>query len=67
LRLSAIDGAQIRSSLKPQKDEAKKTITYANDSEHHNIFELTTAIVKGTQCTVNITLCSRVALMVRLN
>ncbi|KAJ7306935.1 hypothetical protein DFH08DRAFT_1073190 [Mycena albidolilacea] len=53
----------IRSSLKPQKDEAKKTITYANDSEHHNIFELTTAIVKGTQCTVNITLCSRVALM----
>jgi hypothetical protein len=66
LWLSAIDGAQIRSSLKPQ-NEAKKTITYANDSEHHNIFELTTAIVKGTQCTVNITLCSRVALMVCLN
>jgi hypothetical protein len=66
LRLSAIDGAQIRSSLKPQKDEAK-TITYANDSEHHNIFELTTAIVKGTQCTVNIMLCLCVALMVRLN
>ncbi|KAJ7854787.1 hypothetical protein B0H13DRAFT_2358274 [Mycena leptocephala] len=53
----------IRSSLKPHEDKITKKITYANDSEHHNIFELTTAIVKGTQSVVNVTLCARVALM----
>ncbi|KAJ7887447.1 hypothetical protein B0H13DRAFT_2342340 [Mycena leptocephala] len=53
----------IRSSLKPHEDKITKKVTYANDSEHHNIFELTTAIVKGTQSVVNVTLCARVALM----
>ncbi|KAF8180520.1 hypothetical protein K438DRAFT_1768426 [Mycena galopus ATCC 62051] len=38
----------VRLSLQPQKDEAKKTITYAKDSKHYNIFD-TTAIFKGTQ------------------
>ncbi|KAJ7854052.1 hypothetical protein B0H14DRAFT_2580055 [Mycena olivaceomarginata] len=31
---------------------------------HQTIFWLTQAIVKGTQCMVNVTLCARVALMV---
>ncbi|KAJ7502256.1 hypothetical protein B0H11DRAFT_2365582 [Mycena galericulata] len=48
----------IRSSLKPKKDGG-----YAPDAEHLNIYELTVIVVKGTQCTVNVVLCSRVALM----
>jgi hypothetical protein len=62
--LSEIDRTQICASLKPQEDKITKTITFAEDSEHHNIFELATAMVKGTKCTVNIILCSRIALMV---
>ncbi|KAJ7889072.1 hypothetical protein B0H14DRAFT_3429738 [Mycena olivaceomarginata] len=31
---------------------------YAPSSQHQNIFELSTAIVKGTQCSVNVTLCA---------
>ncbi|KAJ7793509.1 hypothetical protein B0H14DRAFT_2622829 [Mycena olivaceomarginata] len=53
----------IRSSVKFHEDKITKKVTYANDSEHQNIFELTTAIVKGTQCVVNVTLGARVALM----
>ncbi|KAJ7891632.1 hypothetical protein B0H14DRAFT_2560688 [Mycena olivaceomarginata] len=57
------DWGKIRASLKPQEDKITKTTTFAEDSEHHNIFELATAMVKGTKCTVNIILCSRIALM----
>ncbi|KAF8172199.1 hypothetical protein K438DRAFT_2056758, partial [Mycena galopus ATCC 62051] len=53
----------IRSSLKPHEDKIAKKVTYATDTEHHNIFQLTAVIVKGTQCVVNVTLCARVALM----
>ncbi|KAJ7816867.1 hypothetical protein B0H14DRAFT_3148482 [Mycena olivaceomarginata] len=53
----------ICSSVKSHEDKITKKVTYANDSEHQNIFELTTAIVKGTQCVVNVTLCAHVALM----
>ncbi|KAJ7724640.1 hypothetical protein B0H16DRAFT_1895392 [Mycena metata] len=53
----------IRTSLRPNINKEKKTITYGADSEHQNIFQLTTAVVKGTQCSVNVRLCSRVALM----
>ncbi|KAJ7681629.1 hypothetical protein B0H14DRAFT_3535590 [Mycena olivaceomarginata] len=69
LRFGISDGRRskmkkvIRASLKPQEDKITKTITFAEDSEHHNIFELATAMVKGTKCTVNIVLCSRIALM----
>ncbi|KAJ7700873.1 hypothetical protein B0H17DRAFT_925271, partial [Mycena rosella] len=31
--------------------------------QHQNIFNLTSAIVKGTKCSVNVVLCARVALM----
>ncbi|KAF8202757.1 hypothetical protein K438DRAFT_1758070 [Mycena galopus ATCC 62051] len=50
--------------LKPHED---KKVTYATDTEHHNIFELTTTIFKGTQCVVNVTLCARVALMIHFS
>ncbi|KAJ7281321.1 hypothetical protein C8J57DRAFT_1500023 [Mycena rebaudengoi] len=46
-------------SLKIHKTDTE----YAADSQHQNIFELTQAIVKGTQCSVNVVLCARVALM----
>lgn len=58
---NSIISFQIRSSLKPKKDGG-----YAPDAEHLNIYELTVIVVKGTQCTVNVVLCSRVALMVCL-
>jgi hypothetical protein len=58
------DGTQIRASFKPTTDKDTKVTTYAPDSEHQNIFQLTSAVVKGSQCSVTITLCSRVALMV---
>ncbi|KAJ7790278.1 hypothetical protein B0H14DRAFT_3570535 [Mycena olivaceomarginata] len=57
------DGTQIRASFKPTTDKDTKVTTYAPDSEHQNIFQLTSAVVKGSQCPVIITLCSRVALM----
>ncbi|KAJ7162514.1 hypothetical protein C8R46DRAFT_1283531 [Mycena filopes] len=53
----------IRASLKPTKDADTNAISYAPSSEHQNIFDLATAVVKGTSCSVNIILCSRVALM----
>jgi hypothetical protein len=51
---------QINCSLKIHKTDT----SYAPDVNHQNIFELTQAVVKGTQCTVNVVLCARVALMV---
>ncbi|KAJ7723779.1 hypothetical protein B0H16DRAFT_1737048 [Mycena metata] len=53
----------VRASLNPTKDKNTTVVTYGEESGHQNIFELTTAIVKGTQCSVNIRLCSRVAIM----
>ncbi|KAJ7046336.1 hypothetical protein C8F04DRAFT_1323240 [Mycena alexandri] len=53
----------IRASFKPKADPKTNAVTYAPDSQHQNIFELTTAVVKGTPCSVNIALCSRIALM----
>ncbi|KAJ7782556.1 hypothetical protein DFH07DRAFT_949347 [Mycena maculata] len=41
--------------------KADKTIAPAAD--HQNIFKLTQTFVDGTQCTVTIELCARVALM----
>ncbi|KAJ7221180.1 hypothetical protein C8J57DRAFT_1731840 [Mycena rebaudengoi] len=49
----------INCSLKIHKTDT----SYAPDVNHQNIFELTQAVVKGTQCTVNGVLCARVALM----
>ncbi|KAK7012527.1 hypothetical protein R3P38DRAFT_3364739, partial [Favolaschia claudopus] len=54
----------IRASLKPVQDKDTKVVTYAEDTKKHdNIYKLASAIVKGTKCTVNVILCSRVALM----
>ncbi|KAK7027217.1 hypothetical protein R3P38DRAFT_2777280 [Favolaschia claudopus] len=46
-------------SLKVNKSD--KTI--APGPDHQNIFKLTLALVDGTQCTVTVELCARVALM----
>ncbi|KAJ7508195.1 hypothetical protein B0H11DRAFT_2308408 [Mycena galericulata] len=46
-------------SLKANKSDK----TRAPKDQHQNIFQLTTAIVKGTQCSVNVTRCARIALM----
>ncbi|KAJ7838487.1 hypothetical protein B0H14DRAFT_3141037 [Mycena olivaceomarginata] len=58
---------QKRSTIKKSLDASVKTHKddkdHAPDTAHQNIFRLTQAIVKGTQCTVNVTLCARVALM----
>ncbi|KAJ7730035.1 hypothetical protein B0H14DRAFT_3899321 [Mycena olivaceomarginata] len=58
---------QKRSTIKKALDASLKTHKddkdHAPDTAHQNIFRLTQAIVKGTQCTVNVTLCARVALM----
>ncbi|KAJ7661847.1 hypothetical protein B0H17DRAFT_1212096 [Mycena rosella] len=49
------------SSLKIQKTDK----VHAPADQHQNIFNLTSAIVKGTKCSVNVVLCARVALMIR--
>ncbi|KAJ7246182.1 hypothetical protein C8J57DRAFT_1360831 [Mycena rebaudengoi] len=49
----------INCSLKLHKGDT----LYAPDSQHQNIYELTQALVKGAQCSVNVVLCARVALM----
>ncbi|KAJ7288600.1 hypothetical protein C8J57DRAFT_1280818, partial [Mycena rebaudengoi] len=46
-------------SLKTHKTDTK----YAPNAQHQNIFELAQAVVKGTECTINVILCARVALM----
>ncbi|KAJ7881303.1 hypothetical protein B0H14DRAFT_3857787 [Mycena olivaceomarginata] len=46
-------------SLKVNKTDE----TNGPDSEHQNIFTLAQNVVKGSQCTVNIVLCARIALM----
>ncbi|KAJ6542407.1 hypothetical protein B0H10DRAFT_2203345 [Mycena sp. CBHHK59/15] len=46
-------------SLKANKND--KDI--APDAQHQNIFKLTLSFVDGTQCTVTVELCARVALM----
>ncbi|KAJ6542997.1 hypothetical protein B0H19DRAFT_1077018 [Mycena capillaripes] len=48
----------IRTSLKPNKDGV-----YSSDAEHQNIYDLTQAIIKDTQCSVSVELCARIALM----
>jgi hypothetical protein len=61
--LNSIDDirtAQIGWSLKVNKTDE----TNGPDSEHQNIFTLAQNVVKGSQCTVNIVLCARIALMV---
>ncbi|KAJ7865595.1 hypothetical protein B0H14DRAFT_3133339 [Mycena olivaceomarginata] len=57
---------QERSSLKKLIGASvgiKKDNTFAPNKEHSNIFQLAQAVVKGTQCTVNVVLCTRLALM----
>ncbi|KAJ7826884.1 hypothetical protein B0H14DRAFT_3467391 [Mycena olivaceomarginata] len=53
----------IKASLGPTTDPKTKVVTYAPNSQHQNIFDLTTAVVKGTSCSVSVALCSHVALM----
>ncbi|KAJ7195189.1 hypothetical protein GGX14DRAFT_575723 [Mycena pura] len=72
LKLLAVVGAaltQMRSNIKKaieaslgvdKKDHKKNPLPPA---EHNNIFELCQVLVKGTQCSVTIELCARVALM----
>ncbi|KAF8147461.1 hypothetical protein K438DRAFT_1626254, partial [Mycena galopus ATCC 62051] len=48
----------LRASLKPDENGV-----YAPDTEHQNIYDLAQAIVKDTQCAVNVVLCARIALM----
>ncbi|KAJ7687159.1 hypothetical protein B0H17DRAFT_1203820 [Mycena rosella] len=47
------------SSLKIQKTDK----VHAPADQHQNIFNPTSAIVKGTKCSVNVVLCARVVLM----
>ncbi|KAJ7845606.1 hypothetical protein B0H14DRAFT_3454874 [Mycena olivaceomarginata] len=49
---------RIKSSLNPNQAGA-----YGPEAEHQNIYDLAQAIVKDTQCTVNVVLCARIALM----
>ncbi|KAJ7241974.1 hypothetical protein C8J57DRAFT_1558087 [Mycena rebaudengoi] len=56
--ISAVQDA-LTQNLKLHKGDT----VYAPDSQHQNIFELTQALVKGSQCSVNVVLCARVALM----
>ncbi|KAJ7703891.1 hypothetical protein B0H17DRAFT_1326673 [Mycena rosella] len=51
--------SDIEASVKINKDDDNM----APPDKQQNIFDLTTAIVKGTKCTVNVVLCARVALM----
>ncbi|KAJ7705481.1 hypothetical protein B0H17DRAFT_1193154 [Mycena rosella] len=58
--------AVVREALTQKRSNIKKAIrasVIGNDLGHQNIFDLTQAIVKGTQCTVNVVLCARIALM----
>ncbi|KAJ7712527.1 hypothetical protein B0H14DRAFT_2645204 [Mycena olivaceomarginata] len=60
--------AEAQEALTQRRSTIKKTVnkndkSFAPDADHQNIFQLTTAIVKKTQCSVNIVLCARVALM----
>ncbi|KAJ7855642.1 hypothetical protein B0H14DRAFT_3865204 [Mycena olivaceomarginata] len=48
----------IRSSLKPNDKGV-----YGPAAEHQNIYDLAQAVVKDTQCTINVVLCARIALM----
>ncbi|KAJ7349929.1 hypothetical protein DFH08DRAFT_958862 [Mycena albidolilacea] len=50
-------------TLDDQENSEQEHKSFAPDADHQNIFQLTTAIVKKTQCSVNIVLCARVALM----
>ncbi|KAJ7479924.1 hypothetical protein FB451DRAFT_1395490 [Mycena latifolia] len=50
----------IKYSLKPKDPRSAED---APASDHLNIFELVQAFVDGTQCSVNVPLCARVALM----
>ncbi|KAJ7819367.1 hypothetical protein B0H14DRAFT_3876691 [Mycena olivaceomarginata] len=56
-RRSKINKA-IRSSLKPNDKGV-----YGPAAEHQNIYDQAQAIVKDTQCTINVVLCARIALM----
>ncbi|KAJ7799764.1 hypothetical protein B0H14DRAFT_3491322 [Mycena olivaceomarginata] len=69
--------AEAQEALTQRRSTIKKTIdaslkvnkndkSFAPDADHQNIFQLTTAIVKKTQCSVNIVLCARVALMCKV-
>ncbi|KAJ7696835.1 hypothetical protein B0H17DRAFT_1177876 [Mycena rosella] len=53
------DWAKIEASLKLNKNYKEQ----APPAKQQNIFELTSAIVQGTKCSVNVVLCARVALM----
>ncbi|KAJ7703475.1 hypothetical protein B0H14DRAFT_3647363 [Mycena olivaceomarginata] len=46
----------IKASLGPTTDPKTKVVTYAPNSQHQNIFDLTTAVVKGTSCSVSVAL-----------
>ncbi|KAF7378117.1 hypothetical protein MSAN_00236000 [Mycena sanguinolenta] len=52
----------IRASLNPVKGKESKDV-YGPPDKHQNIYDLTQVNVKGTQCTVNVVLCARIALM----
>ncbi|KAF7335903.1 hypothetical protein MSAN_02327400 [Mycena sanguinolenta] len=49
----------IDASLKVNKSDS----AFALNTQHQNIFQLTQVIVKKTQCSINVVLCARVALM----
>ncbi|KAJ7126360.1 hypothetical protein C8R46DRAFT_1061209, partial [Mycena filopes] len=49
-------------SVKAKVDKDNKK-SFGPTSEHQNIYELAQAMVKGTQCSVNVELCARIALM----
>ncbi|KAJ7432811.1 hypothetical protein B0H11DRAFT_2297169 [Mycena galericulata] len=52
---------QLRAKFKKAANKNDKEITPG--PEHQNIFKLTLSFVDGTQCTVTVELCARVALM----
>ncbi|KAH9916677.1 uncharacterized protein B0H18DRAFT_1124091 [Fomitopsis serialis] len=60
VKVVSTEFTNIRASFKKLLRNSTKGI---NPSTHHTIYNLTTALIKNTKCTVSVPLCARVALM----
>ncbi|KAJ7821023.1 hypothetical protein B0H14DRAFT_2371661 [Mycena olivaceomarginata] len=67
--LAIVQDALTQTPLKVKKEIAwslkvnKSDELHAPLAQHKNIYQLAQAIVKGTQCSVNVVLCARIAVM----
>ncbi|KAJ7452828.1 hypothetical protein FB451DRAFT_1050642 [Mycena latifolia] len=55
--------AVVEDALTQKRSKIKKAVHFAPPPKRQNIFELAQAIIKGSQCSVNVILCARIALM----